>query len=199
MKNSEVTGGEKNGQLDVISLFNTKPHENIEGLCRHFRMEPTPRNIAHLLHSIKGLNGQQIGNFLARRGSEDILNEYFMKIDLMKPFIDALRVALGGPMVLPGEAQMIDRIIMSFGSCYLRQNPGSFSSEDIPVFLAYALIMLNSDLHSSHVREKMSAEDFKRNVKGSIPQGNLITDSTIDQMYQSVQRNPIIFGISSSN
>jgi len=199
MKNSEVTGGKENEQRDVISLFNMNPHENIEALCRHFRMEPTPHNIAHLFHSTRGLNGQQIGIFLARRGSEDILNEYFMKFDLMRPFIDALREALGGPMVLPGEAQLIDRIIMSFGSCYFRQNPGSFLSEDVPVFLAYALIMLNSDLHSPHVQEKMSAKDFKRNIKGSLPHGNLITDSTIDQMYQSVQQNPIIFGISSSN
>lgn len=40
-----------------------------------------------------------------------------------------------------------------FGRHYFAQNPGAFASDDAAYVLAYAVIMLNTDLHNSQVTE----------------------------------------------
>merc|ERR550539_1527996 len=63
---------------------------------------------------------------------------------------------------LPGEAQKIDRIMERFASRYCIQNPGVFPTADIAYTLAYAIIMLNTDLHSNRIKEKMTKSEFLR-------------------------------------
>lgn len=52
---------------------------------------------------------------------------------------------------LPGEAQKIDRIINCFGKAYYKHAPDVFANEDAAYILAYSVIMLNTDRHSSQV------------------------------------------------
>ena len=70
-----------------------------------------------------------------------------------KDFVPALRLFLSG-FRLPGEAQKIDRMMEKFASHYCSTNPEQsiFATADAAYVLAYSVIMLATDLHSSQVR-----------------------------------------------
>ena len=76
-----------------------------------------------------------------------------------KDFVTALRAFLEG-FRLPGEAQKIDRMMEKFASRYVDTNTKQtiFASADVAYVLAYSIILLTTDLHSSQV----NAEDWAK-------------------------------------
>ena len=184
-------------QIEVVYQFNNNPRKAINALCAHFQVEPTPANIARILRTTDGLLGDKIGDFLSRSESKPILVEYFAQCDLHGPYIAAMHVALSGPMFMPGESEMIDRVLQTFSESYLVQNPGSFPDADVPFVLAFALIMLNSDLHKPQVKRKMSMEDFISNTRNSLPEGS-ITDAQLAEMYETIRDHPFNFNDSNN-
>ena len=79
------------------------------------------------------------------------------------------------PSRRPGEAQCIDRIMEAFAGEVFRQCPGlPFASADTAFVLAFALIMLNTNLHNPNIAEeqRMTLEQFvkqNRDVDGGRP------------------------------
>ena len=83
-----------------------------------------------------------------------------------------------GGFRLPGEAQRIDRLLTTFAQCFWEDNSGNalccpFSHQDTVYLLAFAVIMLNTDLHkadagntSSRKRKKMTKLEFMNNLRG---------------------------------
>ena len=67
-------------------------------------------------------------------------------------FVAALRLLLS-QFRLPGEAQKIDRIMEKFAGRYCENNTHLeiFASADAAYVLAYSIIMLTTDLHSTQV------------------------------------------------
>lgn len=65
----------------------------------------------------------------------------------------ALRKFLQG-FRLPGESQIIDRMMEKFAERYCACNPGAFSTADCAYVLAYAIIMLNTDAHNPMLKDK---------------------------------------------
>ena len=58
-----------------------------------------------------------------------------MKVDIaLRSFISTFR--------LPGEAQIIDRIIQRFSTRYFSENPEGYANQDSVYILAFAIIML---------------------------------------------------------
>jgi len=58
---------------------------------------------------------------------------------------------------LPGEAQVIDRIMEAFAKHYYEDNPNTvFANADAVYVLAFSTIMLNTDAHSANVKNKMT-------------------------------------------
>ncbi|VDQ15022.1 unnamed protein product [Trichobilharzia regenti] len=55
---------------------------------------------------------------------------------------------------LPGEAQKIDRLMEKFAARYYACNPSNdlFVSADTAYVLAFSIIMLTTDLHSSQIK-----------------------------------------------
>lgn len=70
----------------------------------------------------------------------------------LRLFLDSFR--------LPGEAQKIDRIVESFGKHFYKQRPDIFKEPDVVYVLAYSVIMLNTDLHSSNVMLQFVLKPF---------------------------------------
>ena len=54
-----------------------------------------------------------------------------------------------------GEAQKIDRMMEKFAQQYCLQNPSVFPTADVAYVLAYAIIMVNTDVHSPMVKRKV--------------------------------------------
>ena len=80
---------------------------------------------------------------------------------------------------LPGEAQKIDQIMETFATTYVEQNPDCGMSQGNLIFppkltvtdgayiLVYSLIMLNTDIHSLQIKNKMNMLHWQRNLQGT--------------------------------
>ena len=182
-------------QIEVVFKFNQSPRKNIKALCEFFNVQQTPEQIAHLMRQVPGLLGSAIGDYLSREENEPILAAYFNELNLKVPFIQAMRDSLSGPMYLPGEAQQIDRVVQTFSNCYLAQNPDNtkFSDPDAPYVLAFALIMLNSDLHNQNVKRRMTLEDFIRNTTVALGSHAALSREYLTECFESIRENEFHF------
>jgi len=122
-------------------------------------MGEDPQDIAEFLHETPGLNKTKIGEYIG--GNSD-----FHKAVLLQ-FVRALKfknlefeMALRRFLTtfrLPGEAQVIDRIMEAFAKHYYEDNPNTvFANADAVYVLAFSTIMLNTDAHSANVKNKMT-------------------------------------------
>ena len=116
------------------------------------------------------------------------------------PLDEALRAFLRG-WTLPGEAGPIDRLMQRFAAAYFRTTREAgdgarravacFATEDVVYVCAFALIMLNTDLHNQniHAREKMKLGEFKRTLAG-INDGADLEPSALAAFYRRVKGEP---------
>ncbi|KAH0792706.1 Sec7 domain containing protein [Histomonas meleagridis] len=177
---------------DAIYQFNVKPKNGISILCNVLNYDQSPRSIAHILHTTSGLLGDKIGDYLSAEENKEIAKAYFNELELTGPFLPAMRKALSSSMHLPGEAEQIDRIIMCFSEIYMEQNPDSFPSSDAAYVLAFAIVMLNSDLHNPNVKNRMSVTAFINNLKGALPPDS-ISEETLQSIYNDIKSCPFAF------
>jgi len=71
-------------------------------------------------------------------------------------------------------------------------NPGRVSDNpDTILLLAFALAMLNTDLHNQNVKRRMSPEDFMKNLRGT-DDGNDLDATMLRNMYNRIQKVRII-------
>ncbi len=91
---------------------------------------------------------------------------------------------------LPKESQQIDRIISSFATVYHRDNPTLFDSPEQVHVLCFALLMLNTDLHSKHVKQHMSLQDFIENTNRAV--GPSVPDHILEVLYWNIQDSQFI-------
>ena len=94
------------------------------------------------------------------------------------------------PFRLPGEAQKIDRMMEKFAERYCSQNEGVFANPDTAYVLAYSLIMLNTDAHSSQIKKKMTQQEFVNMNRGINDSGDL-PQPFLEKLYQAITTNEI--------
>ena len=78
---------------------------------------------------------------------------------------EALRYFLG-MFLLPGEGQVVDRIMENFGAQYYKSNSKDtfFVDADAVYKLSFAIIMLATDLHNPKITNKLTFADFNKMV-----------------------------------
>merc|ERR1719482_1519055 len=74
--------------------------------------------------------------------------------------------------------------------CSLNADTGIFANADAAYVLAYSLIMLNTDAHSSQIKKKMTQEEFVKMNRGINDQKDLPTPF-LEQSYQAITTNEI--------
>ena len=87
-------------------------------------------------------------------------------------FVQALRQFLQA-FRLPGEAQKIDRMMEKFADRFCELNPSVFAKADTAYTLAFSVIMLNTDQHSSQIKHRMDKPAFIKNNRGINDDGDL--------------------------
>ncbi|KAK3290502.1 uncharacterized protein B0H64DRAFT_332035 [Chaetomium fimeti] len=184
----------KTAMTNAIKVFNFKPKHGIKLLLKEgFISSDSPEDIARFLLRDDRLDKAQIGEYLGEGDQKnvDIMHAF---VDLMdfgkKRFVDALREFLQA-FRLPGEAQKIDRFMLKFAHRYVTGNPNAFANADTPYVLAYSVILLNTDLHSSKVVKRMSKDDFIKNNRGINDNADL-PDEYLIGIYEDIQRNEIV-------
>ncbi|KAK1832623.1 hypothetical protein QBC39DRAFT_433177 [Podospora conica] len=184
----------KTAKTNAIKAFNFKPKNGMKILLREgFIPSDKPEDIAHFLRTEDRLDKAQIGEFLGEGDQKniDIMHAFVDTMDFTKRrFVDALREFLQS-FRLPGEAQKIDRFMLKFANRYVTGNPNAFANADTPYVLAYSVILLNTDLHSSKIAKHMSREDFIKNNRGINDNADLPDDYLLG-IYDDIAGNEIV-------
>ncbi|KAK3943212.1 hypothetical protein QBC46DRAFT_351594 [Diplogelasinospora grovesii] len=184
----------KTAMTNAIRVFNFKPKNGIKLLLKEgFIPSDKPEDIAHFLLTEERLDKAQIGEYLGEGEAKniEIMHAFVDSMDFTKKrFVDALRQFLQS-FRLPGEAQKIDRFMLKFANRYVTGNPNAFANADTPYVLAYSVILLNTDLHSSKIAKRMSKAEFIKNNRGINDNADL-PDEYLLGIYDDIANNEII-------
>ncbi|KAJ3056406.1 Brefeldin A-inhibited guanine nucleotide-exchange protein 2 [Rhizophlyctis rosea] len=177
---------------NAVKQFNMKPSKGIKMLIEHGFITNDAQSIAEFLRSASGLTKASIGEYLGEGDAFNIqvMHAFIDSIDFAdQTFVEALRAFLQ-TFRLPGEAQKIDRIMEKFADRYCETNPGVFTKADTAYTLAFSVIMLNTDQHSSQIKHRMDLAAFLKNNRG-IDDTDL-TDEFLGAIFEDIRENEII-------
>lgn len=77
-------------------------------------------------------------------------------------------------LILRGETQQVDRILVAFSKRWCESNPNhGFKSTDVIHTICYSIMLLNTDLHLADIESKMTRSQFVKNTLGTIRQAVL--------------------------
>ncbi|KAJ3586200.1 hypothetical protein NHX12_012600 [Muraenolepis orangiensis] len=163
-----------------LNLFNKKPEKGIQYLMERGFVPDTPVGVAHFLLQRKGLSRQMIGEFLGNRQKQ-------FNRDVLEKFQNHIRVQ--------GEAQKVERLIEAYSQRYCICNPTvvrQFRNPDTIFILAFAIILLNTDMYSPNVKpeRKMKMEDFIKNLRG-VDDGEDIPRETLVGIYERIRKREL--------
>ncbi|OJJ07088.1 hypothetical protein ASPVEDRAFT_88343 [Aspergillus versicolor CBS 583.65] len=180
---------------NAIQQFNFKPKRGIKlSLQEGFIRSDTPEEIASFILHNDRLDKAMIGEYLGEGDAENIaiMHAFVDMMDFAKRrFVDALRSFLQH-FRLPGEAQKIDRFMLKFSERYVTQNPNAFANADTAYVLAYSVILLNTDQHSSKMKgRRMTKEDFIKNNRG-INDNQDLPDEYLVSIFEEIASNEIV-------
>jgi hypothetical protein len=158
-----------------LNLFNTHPEMGIEYLVKQNFLELSPQAVARFLHSTHGLARAKIGAYLGQLGNAfcmKVLSCFMDQFDFAGLRVDkALRVLLQAVQI-GGESQRIEKLMEVFAKRFLKCNPSmaaKLKNSDSIVSLAYAVVLLNTDLHTPNLKaeRRMAEKDFVANLRGA--------------------------------
>ena len=153
-----------------------------------------PLSVATFLKGTSRVSKKVLGEFLAKKGNEEILKEFMDLFDFSNKRVDeALRTLLEA-FRLPGESPLIERIVTYFVDSYCAGTmPDDVADKDAVFILTYAIIMLNTDQHNPNVKtqKRMTVTDFARNLRGQNG-GNDFAPEYLQDIFDSIKSNEII-------
>lgn len=178
---------------EILRLFNSKPKKAIpELLKKGFIDNEAPKSIAKWIIETEGLDLAKVGDYLGEGDEKNIavMHAFVDAFDFTGlSIVDGLRDFLQ-KFRLPGEGQKIDRFMLKFAERYVDQNPGVFSKADTAYVLCYSLIMLNTDLHSSQIKNRMTLQEFLENNEG-IDNGNDLPKDFLVGLFNEIANDEI--------
>ncbi|KAJ8257930.1 hypothetical protein GJAV_G00191260 [Gymnothorax javanicus] len=177
-----------------LNLFNKKPEKGIQYLTERSFIPDTPVGVAHFLLQRKGLSRQMIGEFLGNRQKQfnrDVLDCLVDQMDFSMMELDEALRKFQSQIKVQGEAQKVERLIEAFSQRYCMCNPGivrQFRNPDTIFILAFAIILLNTDMYSPNVKpeRKMKHQDFIKNLRG-VDDGQDIPAEMLSGIYQRIR------------
>lgn len=92
-------------------------------------------------------------------------------------------------VVLPKETQQIDRLLSGFADRYHECNPGIFMNADEANFVAFSILLLQSDTHNKNNKRKMTKPDYVKNTQnGKIS----VADDILECFFDNICYTPFI-------
>ncbi|XP_074793558.1 LOW QUALITY PROTEIN: IQ motif and SEC7 domain-containing protein 2 [Natator depressus] len=177
-----------------LNLFNKKPEKGIQYLIERGFLSDTPVGVAHFILERKGLSRQMIGEFLGNRQKQfnrDVLDCVVDEMDFSNMDLDDALRKFQSHIRVQGEAQKVERLIEAFSQRYCVCNAPlvrQFRNPDTIFILAFAIILLNTDMYSPSVKpeRKMKLDDFIKNLRG-VDNGQDIPRDLLVGIYQRIQ------------
>ena len=178
-----------------VWLFKSKPGKGIDFLIdNNFIESRDPIAVAQVLCGGEfGLDKTAIGEFIGENKPFN-LQCFYALVDRMDFSGEELDVSLRKFLSffrLPGEAQKIDRIMEKFAEKFTQDNSSRYANNaDAAFVLAFAVIMLNTDLHSPQIKKKMTMEEFVKLGRG-INTEMEIAQTELERLYRNIQAEAI--------
>eukprot|EP01113_Clastostelium_recurvatum_P025585 TRINITY_DN3078_c0_g1_i3.p1 TRINITY_DN3078_c0_g1~~TRINITY_DN3078_c0_g1_i3.p1 ORF type:complete len:1663 (+),score=447.69 TRINITY_DN3078_c0_g1_i3:135-5123(+) len=191
----------KSSLITAAEHFNKSPKEAMVFLQNNQLLPspPDPRSVTLFLRNTTRLDKAQVGEYLGKRDDahKNVLVEYCKTFDLVhSKFIDCLRGFLES-FRIPGEAQVIDRIVDNFSEVYFNAVAGSknsnsdvFASKDAVHLLSFSVIMLNVDMHNPQVKKKMTLDQYLSQLRKTNGDKDFPREMLID-IHNNIKHNEI--------
>jgi hypothetical protein len=143
--------------------------------------------------NLKEINKEKLGEFLcgSKIFNQKVL-EFFVESYNFKNFhiLEAMR-ALFSDFNLVGEGQIVDRVVKFFGQKYHKDNPLIYKIPDVAYYLAFSIMLLQTDLHRVEVDKKMTPQVFINNFNLVCKDG--VEDDYLIEVYNRVLNDPLRF------
>ncbi|GAA5798560.1 hypothetical protein HPULCUR_003965 [Helicostylum pulchrum] len=107
------------------------------------------------------------------------------KFDFCGESIDTSLRKLLAKVLLPKEAQQIDRAMEDFAKRYYKCNPGLVDNPDVVYAVSFSILLLHTDAHNKNVRQKMNKDTFIMRTK-IIEGGEGVAQEILDIMYDNI-------------
>lgn len=194
--------------FEAATIFNQKPEKGIAFLIENKKL-PDPQDdqqvaakaIAKLLYDHRNtiINKKKIGEYIG--GNKDkvfshlVRHEYTSQQNFKDmPLVVAMRNFLN-TFRLPGEGQVVERCLEAFSQCYFKEVESTahiYANEDAVYLLAYAVIMLNVEMHNPAFafRERMAETMFISSLSSTNGTGDFPTD-ILTGVYHDIKGNEI--------
>jgi Sec7-like guanine-nucleotide exchange factor len=152
--------------------FARKPSKGLAAFEELGLVEHTAVDIAALFRKMDGLDMTSIGAYIGLRHdfNREVLSHYVASFDFTSMELDLAMRKFLSTFRLPGEAEIVDRILERFAERYFEQNRTSvFENADTAYVMAFSIMMLSTDLHNPSQKKKMTAEEWLSNNKKYVP------------------------------
>eukprot|EP00095_Tigriopus_kingsejongensis_P009859 snap_masked-scaffold853_size88743-processed-gene-0.8 protein:Tk09859 transcript:snap_masked-scaffold853_size88743-processed-gene-0.8-mRNA-1 annotation:"iq motif and sec7 domain-containing protein 2 isoform x6" len=185
-----------------LNLFNSKPDLGVEFLAQRNFLELTPESVAKFLHDNSSLSREKIGEYLGNLQSPfcmQVLSCFVQEFNFTSQRIDKSLRHLLEVVRVPGEAQKIEKIMEVFGERHSECNPSfanKLKSRDSVVTLAFAAMLLNTDLHTPNVKEerRMSLDDFVNNLRG-VDANHDFDPKLLKSIYKGIKKHEFVTAV----
>lgn len=176
--------------------FNEKPTAGIAYLASQGVIEDPddPHSVARFLRGTTRISKNVLGDFLSKKANEQLLTSFIDLFDFDDKRVDEALRDLLYAFRLPGESQLIERIVTVFAEKYCASpTPEEDFEKDAVFVLTYAIIMLNTDLHNPTLKnqKRMTNSDFAKNLRG-VNGGKDFAPEYLQAIYDSIKSNEII-------
>lgn len=176
--------------------FNADPRDGIAYLAANGIIDNpnNPQSVAKFLKSTTRIAKKKLGEYLSKRDQEPLLKAFLELFTFEGKRVDEALRDLLNSFRLPGESQLIERIVTVFSQKYCEnKNIEGIANEDAVFTLTYSIIMLNTDQHNPNVKKekRMTAQDFARNLRG-VNGGGDFDSHYLEEIYKSIRTNEII-------
>ncbi|KAF1955729.1 Sec7-domain-containing protein [Byssothecium circinans] len=177
--------------------FNESPKAGIAFLTSQgiIKDAEDPKCIAEFVKGTTRIDKKVLGEFISKRSNEALLHAFMCLFDFKGLRVDEALRQLLNSFRLPGESQLIERIVIEFSKQYYEQaQPEDIANEDAIYVLIYAVIMLNTDQHNPNLgktSKRMTFEDFAKNLRG-VNDGKNFDQDFLKAIFESIKNREII-------
>ena len=179
-----------------VTKFNENPKGGIAYLASHGIIDNTsdPISVARFLKGTTRVSKKVLGEYISKLTNEPLLRAFLDLFDFSGKRVDEALRELLGTFRLPGESQLIERIVTVFSEKYcVNSTPEEVADKDSVYVLTYAIVMLNTDQHNPNLKaqNRMAFGDFSKNLRG-VNGGNDFAPDYLQEIYNSIKNNEII-------
>lgn len=177
----------------AIDEFNADPIHGVNALVESGLVKDDPKNVADFLRSHRSLvSPTAVGLALGSTKPffKRLMHEYIDSIDFDKMSLCEGLYAFLSMFRLPPESQQISRILEKFAHSYYIAHQDEYPSASIVYDAAFAAVILHTDAHNVHVKDKMQKNEFVK-LYQDMDEGDALPISTIEAIYDYVVTHEI--------